>query len=58
MTAFIDPKTVPQRKLYSGEFMPGIGMGTFGSDRFTVRRYMAMKIRSAACSRQLLIKEP
>jgi alcohol dehydrogenase (NADP+) len=35
MTTFIDPKLVPKRKLFSGEYMPGIGMGTFGSDRFT-----------------------
>jgi alcohol dehydrogenase (NADP+) len=35
MTTFIDPKSVPQRKLYTGDTMPGIGMGTFGSDRFT-----------------------
>jgi alcohol dehydrogenase (NADP+) len=31
----IDPALVPQRKLNSGDLMPGIGMGTFGSDRFT-----------------------
>lgn len=31
----IDPKLVPQRTLYTGAKMPGIGMGTFGSDRFT-----------------------
>ena len=30
-----DPKKVPQRKLYTGAMMPGIGIGTFGSDRFT-----------------------
>lgn len=35
MTNFIDPKVVPKRRLYNGDFMPGIGMGTFGSDRFT-----------------------
>lgn len=35
MTTFIDPKTVPQRTFYNGGTMPAIGMGTFGSDRFT-----------------------
>lgn len=35
MSNFIDPKTVPQRILFSGEKIPCIGMGTFGSDRFT-----------------------
>ncbi len=31
----IDPNLVPKRKLASGEYIPCIGMGTFGSDRFT-----------------------
>lgn len=35
MENFIDPKLVPKRKLYTGEEIPCIGMGTFGSDRFT-----------------------
>ena len=30
---FIDPATVPQKKLNDGSTMPVIGMGTFGSDR-------------------------
>jgi len=30
----IDPHSVPQRRLHTGAFMPGIGLGTFGSDRF------------------------
>ena len=33
MTQFIDPAIVPKKKLYTGEQMPCIGMGTFGSDR-------------------------
>ena len=41
MATFIDPKTVPQRKLYTGEYIPGIGMGTFGSDRFTPEQVSA-----------------
>lgn len=35
MENFIDPRRVPKRKLYTGEEIPCIGMGTFGSDRFT-----------------------
>ena len=31
----IDPKEVPQRILNSGDRMPAVGLGTFGSDRFT-----------------------
>jgi len=35
MSNFVDPKLVPKVKLYTGEEIPCIGMGTFGSDRFT-----------------------
>ena len=35
MKEFIDPKLVRKRTLPNGEEIPCIGMGTFGSDRFT-----------------------
>ncbi len=35
MTEFINPSLVPKRKLITGEEIPCIGMGTFGSDRFS-----------------------
>ena len=35
MSKFIDPAKVPKRRLYTGEEIPCIGMGTFGSDRFS-----------------------
>lgn len=35
MVEFINPDLVPKRKLFNGEEIPCIGMGTFGSDRFT-----------------------
>ncbi|HIU76637.1 MAG TPA: aldo/keto reductase [Candidatus Pelethocola excrementipullorum] len=31
----IDPASVPQRTLYTGVKMPAIGIGTFGSDKYT-----------------------
>jgi alcohol dehydrogenase (NADP+) len=34
----INPVLVPQRKLFDGSFMPAIGMGTFGSDRFNAEQ--------------------
>ena len=34
----VDPMKVPQIKLNDGSTMPGIGMGTFGSDRFTAEQ--------------------
>ena len=30
----VEPALVPQRKLSNGMVIPGIGMGTFGNDRF------------------------
>ena len=29
----INPADVPKRKLYTGEEIPAVGLGTFGSDK-------------------------
>lgn len=31
----INPASVPKRKLYTGEEIPAVGLGTFGSDKYT-----------------------
>ncbi len=31
----VDPAKVPQRAMYTGAKIPGVGIGTFGSDRFS-----------------------
>jgi len=31
----IDPNNVPKRRLYSGEEIPAVGLGTFGSDKYS-----------------------
>lgn len=41
MSNFIDPVSVPKVKLYTGEEIPCVGMGTFGSDRFTSEQVSA-----------------
>ncbi len=38
MGEFINPAIVPKKKLYTGEEIPCVGMGTFGSDRFTAEQ--------------------
>jgi alcohol dehydrogenase (NADP+) len=43
----IAPHTVPQRTLYTGAKIPGIGMGTFGSDRVTADQ-IAGAVKGAA----------
>src|SRR5512140_291161 len=35
MPSVIDPVQVPHRTLYTGAKIPAVGLGTFGSDRFT-----------------------
>lgn len=48
MSEFINPALVPKVKINTGEEIPGIGMGTFGSDRFgaeEVSRAVAGAIR-------------
>ena len=35
MAEMIQPAMVPKVKLYTGEEIPCVGMGTFGSDRFS-----------------------
>ncbi|MCE5344133.1 MAG: aldo/keto reductase [Eubacteriales bacterium] len=35
MAEWINPNLVPKRTLYTGEEIPCLGMGTFGSDRYT-----------------------
>jgi len=41
MKEFIDPNKVPKRRLYTGDEIPAIGMGTFGSDRYTADQVSA-----------------
>lgn len=38
MGTVINPADVPKVKLYTGEEVPCVGMGTFGSDRFTAEQ--------------------
>lgn len=44
----IDPASVPERKLYTGDMIPAIGLGTFGSDNYdndTIARAVDTAIR-------------
>ena len=53
----IDPRAVPQRRVHTGALMPGIGLGTFGSDHVsadqvaaTVRDAIEMGYRHIDCA--------
>ena len=48
MGEFINPADVPKVKFYTGDEAPCIGMGTFGSDRFT-----ADQIAEEACKKSI-----
>ncbi len=41
MSNYVDPAIVPKRMLSNGDKMPCIGMGTFGSDKFTPEQVSA-----------------
>jgi len=43
----VDPSCVPKRRLYTGAEMPGIGLGTFGSDHVTADE-VAQAVKGAA----------
>ncbi|GMQ64304.1 aldo/keto reductase [Vallitalea maricola] len=34
----VDPNIIPKKILYTGDEMPAVGLGTFGSDRFTANQ--------------------
>ncbi|MGO5051674.1 aldo/keto reductase [Lachnospiraceae bacterium LCP25S3_G4] len=38
MSMIVNPELVPKKRLYTGEEIPCIGMGTFGSDRFSAEQ--------------------
>ncbi len=44
----IDPGRVPYRTLYTGAKIPAVGLGTFGSDRFTATEIAEAVLGSAA----------
>ncbi len=49
----IDPKMIPQKKLRNGDMMPMVGMGTFGSDRFTPEQVSAAVKGAIECGYRL-----
>ncbi len=50
---FINPTLVPQHKLYNGNVMPAMGMGTFGSDRFSAEQVSAAVGGAIRCGYRL-----
>lgn len=49
MSEWINPNLVPKRMLYNGATVPCIGMGTFGSDRFTPEEVSAAVSGAIRC---------
>ena len=52
--AFIDPKSVPQLKLYNGMSVPALGLGTFGSDHYTGEQVARAVGEALKCGYRLL----
>jgi diketogulonate reductase-like aldo/keto reductase len=44
----IDPLSIPRRTLYTGAEIPAVGLGTFGSDRFTADQIAEAVLGAAA----------
>ena len=44
----VDPGLVPRRKAYTGATIPVLGLGTFGSDRFTGEQIAEAVLEAAA----------
>lgn len=53
MEEFVNPDLVPKRTLSNGEQIPCIGMGTFGSDRFTPEQVSAAVAGAIRCGYRL-----
>ena len=53
MSNFINPDLVPKRKLSTGQEIPCIGMGTFGSDRFTPKQVSSTVAGAIRCGYRL-----
>ncbi len=53
MSNFIDPAIIPKHRLYDGREIPCIGMGTFGSDRFTPDQVSAAVAGAIRCGYRL-----
>jgi len=49
----INPAAVPKKKLYTGEEIPCIGMGTFGSDRFIPKQVSEAVAGAIRCGYRL-----
>jgi len=53
MTNVIDQSRIPKRRLVSGKEIPCIGMGTFGSDRFTSEQVSSAVAGAIRCGYRL-----
>ncbi len=53
MGEFINPANVPKVTLYTGEQIPCVGMGTFGSDRFTPEEVSSAVAGAIRCGYRL-----
>ena len=53
MAERIDPKRVPKVRLRTGQEVPCIGMGTFGSDRFSAEQISSAVAGAIRCGYRL-----
>lgn len=54
MSERIDPGRVPKKRLYSGEEIPALGIGTFGSDKYSAEEVAAAVYGAIKCGYRLI----
>lgn len=54
MSVAIDPGKVPQKELYTGEKIPAIGLGTFGSDKYSAQQVAEAVYGAIKCGYRLI----
>ncbi len=50
----VDPALVPKRRLYTGAKIPAVGLGTFGSDKYTAEEIAQAVYGAVSCGYRLI----
>ena len=54
VTGQVDPAQVPKRRLYTGQEIPAVGIGTFGSDKYSAKEIADAVYGAVRCGYRLI----